>query len=226
MPSRSTRRMPARNRHPGASARRPPPCSMIFPAIRFRRLAATAWPAPGGGCPTSERACPTFDGVTATKAANGVQLARVAAAVWIAAAVAYLVVEKVAADHVKGHYSYLHHYISVLGVPDWGRFAYLMNGAFYVQGALLFVGAVLVTRASGRRGLLFLLFTAAATTGYFFVATVHGGSPLARGDGMQLHMIGALLVFIAGNLAIVPGAKIVGRTAGAPWWYRTVSLLI
>jgi hypothetical membrane protein len=56
----------------------------------------------------------------------------------------------VAAANIKGHYSYIHHYISTLGVPAWGRFAYLMNGAFYVEGALLFVGAVLVVRAVGR----------------------------------------------------------------------------
>jgi hypothetical membrane protein len=166
----------------------------------------------------------TLVGVTETRTAT--QLARVAAGVWITAAVVYLAVEKLAADHVKGHYSYLHHYISVLGVPDWGRYAYLMNGAFYLQGTLLFAGAVLVTRASGRRGVFFLLFTLAATVGYFLVATVHGGSPLAKGEGMQLHMTGALLVFIAGNFAIVPGSKIVARGFGAPWWYRAVSLVI
>jgi hypothetical membrane protein len=164
--------------------------------------------------------------VTAPTTTNRVELTRVAAAVWIVAAVFYLVVEKVAADHVKGHYSYLHHYISVLGVPAWGQYAWLMNGAFYLQGTLMLVGAVLVTRAAGRRGVFFLLFTTAATVGYFLVATVHGGSPLAEGNGLQLHMTGALLVFIAGNLAIVPGSKIVARTVEARWWYRVVSLLI
>jgi hypothetical protein len=164
--------------------------------------------------------------VTATTTTNRAQLNRVAAVVWIVAAAAYLVIEKIAADHVKGHYSYVHHYISVLGVPAWGRFAWLMNGAFYLQGALLFVGALLVTRASGRRGVFFLLFTAAATIGYFLVATVHGGSPLAEGEGMQLHMYGALLVFIAGNFAIVAGSKIVANAVDARWWYRGVSLLI
>jgi len=164
--------------------------------------------------------------VTTVKTASHTQLARIAAGAWIVAAVVYLVVEKIAADNVKGHYSYLHHYISVLGVPDWGRYAYLMNGAFYLQGVLMFVGAVLVTRASGRRAVVFLCFTAAATVGYFLVATVHGGSPLAKGNGMQLHMTGALLVFIAGNLAIVPGSGVVARAADAKWWYRAVSLLI
>jgi hypothetical protein len=164
--------------------------------------------------------------VTVIKTTNRAQLARPAAISWIVAAVVYLIVEKIAADHVKGHYSYIHHYISVLGVPAWGKFAYLMNGAFYLQGALLFVGAVLVTRAARRRGVFFLVFTAAATIGYFLVATVHGGSPLAAGEGMQLHMAGALLVFIAGNLAIVPGSKIVALGVDARWWYRAVSLLM
>lgn len=164
--------------------------------------------------------------MTTIKTTSRAQLARVAAVAWIVGPIAYLLAEKVAAAHVKGHYSYLHHYISVLGVPAWGRFAYLMNGAFYLQGALLFVGAVLVTRAVGRRGVFFLLFTAAAAVGYFLVATVHGGSPLAAGDGMQLHMAGALLAFIGGNAAIAAGSSTVTRAVDARFWYRAVSLLI
>lgn len=160
------------------------------------------------------------------KTTSRAQLARVTAAAWIVGPVAYLIAEKVAADHVEGHYSYLHHYISVLGVPAWGRYAWLMNAAFYLQGALLIVGAVLVTRSVGRRGVLFLFFTAAASVGYFLVATVHGGSPLAAGDGMQWHMAGALLAFIGGNAAIAAGSSIVARAVDARWWYRIVSLLI
>jgi hypothetical membrane protein len=164
--------------------------------------------------------------VTAIKTTNRVQLTRVVAAAWLIGPAVYLLVEKVAADHVKGRYSYLHHYISVLGVPAWGRFAYLMNGAFYLQGALLLVGAVMVTRSVGRRGVFFLFFTAAASIGYFLVATVHGGSPLAAGDGMQLHMVGALLAFIGGNAAIAAGSSVVARAVDARFWYRAVSLLI
>lgn len=164
--------------------------------------------------------------MTATQTTNRAQLARVGAAAWIIGALAYLVVEKVAADNVKGHYSYIHHYISVLGVPAWGRFASLMNGAFYLQGALLFVGAVLVSRAAGRRAVFFLLFALAGAVGFFLVATMHGGSPLAKGDGMQWHMAGALLAFIGGNAAIVAGSATVARVVNARTWYRTVSLLI
>ncbi|HEX4586349.1 MAG TPA: DUF998 domain-containing protein [Mycobacterium sp.] len=162
----------------------------------------------------------------ALETTNRAKLAPVAAVGWIVGAIGYLVAEKVAAANVSGHYSYTHDYISALGVPAWGRFAYLMNGAFYLQGALLFVGAVLVTRAVGRRGVLFLLFTGAAAVGYFLVATVHGGSPLAAGEGMQLHMVGALLGFIGGNAAIAAASSIVARAVDARWWYRAVSLVI
>ena len=164
--------------------------------------------------------------MTATQTTNRAQLARVGAAAWIVGALAYLGVEKLAAANVKGHYSYIHHYISVLGVPAWGRFAYLMNGAFYLQGALLFVGAVLVSRAAGRRAVFFLLFALAGAVGFFLVATVHGGSPLAKDDGMQWHMAGALLAFIGGNATIVAGSATVARAVDGSWWYRTVSLLI
>ncbi len=164
--------------------------------------------------------------MTAIQTTNRVQLTRVAAVLWIAAAVGYLVAEKVAASNIKGHYSYVHHYISVLGVPEWGRYAYLMNGAFYLQGVLMFIGAVLVVRAAGRRGLVFLIFTAVTAVGFFLVATVHGGSPLAAGDGMQWHQAGALLAFIGGNAAIIAGSKNVSRIVDARWWYRGVSLLL
>jgi hypothetical protein len=164
--------------------------------------------------------------VTVIKTTNRGQLSRVAALAWLVGALGYLVVEKIAAATIQGNYTYLHHYISELGVPAWGRFAYLMNGAFYVQGALLFVGAVLVTRAVGRHGAFFLLFTAAAAVGLFLVATVHGRSPLAAGDGMRWHMVGALLAFIGGNAAIVAGSSVVDRAVDARWWYRGLSLLI
>jgi hypothetical protein len=164
--------------------------------------------------------------VTAIQTTNRAQLARLAAVLWIIAAIGYLVAEKLAAANIKGHYSYIHHYISVLGVPAWGRFAYLMNGAFYLEGALLFVGAVLVVRAVGRRGVFFLIFAAVTAVGFFLVATVHGGSPLAAGDGMQWHQAGALLAFIGGNAAIVAGSSIVARAVDAQWWYRGVSLLL
>jgi hypothetical protein len=167
-----------------------------------------------------------LDAVTAIQTTNRAHLARVTAVLWLVGALVYLAVEKLAAANVKGHYSYTHNYISVLGVPAWGRFAYLMNAAFYLQGALLFIGALMVVRAVGRRGVLFLLFTAADAAGLFLVATVHGGSPLAAGNGMQWHMAGALLAFIGGNAAIVAGSSIVARAVDARWWYRGVSLML
>jgi hypothetical protein len=164
--------------------------------------------------------------VTAIETTNRAQLARAAAVIWIVGAIAYLAAERLAASNVKGHYSYADNYISALGVPDWGRFAHLMNAAFYLQGVLFFVGAVLVARAVGRRGLFFAIFTAVTAVGFFLVATFHGGSPLADGDGMQWHQAGALLAFVAGNAAIIAGSSIVARAVDARWWYRGVSLLL
>jgi hypothetical protein len=57
----------------------------------------------------SAQLSPTVVAVTVVvKTANRTQLTRVAATAWLVAAAAYLVVEKVAAANVKGHYSYLH----------------------------------------------------------------------------------------------------------------------
>ena len=144
---------------------------------------------------------------------------------WLIAAVGYLILEALAAAVVPT-YSYTRHYISALGVPAWSPRAYLMNTAFYLQGALFLIGAVMVVRAVGRRGVLFLVLAATNAVGTFLVATVHGGSALAAGDGMKWHTAGASLAFLGGNCAIVAGSAIVARAVDARWWYRTVSLLI
>ena len=81
-------------------------------------------------------------------------------------------------------------------------------------------------RAVGRRGVLFLVLTAANAVGAFLVATVHSGSALAAGDGLKWHAVGAFLAFLGGNSAIVAGSAIVARAVDAGWWYRAVSLLI
>ena len=138
---------------------------------------------------------------------------------WFIAGLGYLVLEALAAAAVPS-YSYTQQYISALGVPASSPRAYLMNTAFYLQGTLLLLGAVVVVRAVGRRGVLFLVLTAANAVGAFLVATVHSGSALAAGDGLKWHAVGAFLAFLGGNSAIV------ARAADAGWWYRAVSLLI
>ena len=144
----------------------------------------------------------------------------------ISAALIYLAFEALAAASVP-RYSYAEHYISVLGVPDFSPRAYLMNSAFYLQGALFFLGAVLAVRAVPGRwtGGLFLILTATNTAGNVLVALVHGGSPLWVNGHEWLHALGAILAIFGGNLAIIIGTFVVGRGIAARW-YRPVGVLI
>jgi Protein of unknown function (DUF998) len=129
---------------------------------------------------------------TWTRDANRRRLCAVSAAVlWITAAVGYVTLEAIAAARFRPSYSYVHNYISDLGVTSQGMFqgrvidsplAYLMNTAFYLQGTFLLVGAVLVARAVGsRKSGLFLSLAATNATGNILVGTVHGG-PIAGVD--------------------------------------------
>jgi hypothetical membrane protein len=150
----------------------------------------------------------------------------ICAVLWLVAGFAYVVFEAMAAIAIKPTYSYAGNYISALGVPAWSPLAWLMNGAFYLQGAFFLTGAVMLVRAVGRRGALFLVLTAANAVGNFLVATVHGGSPLAAGNGTYLHGAGALMAILGGNAAIVAGSAIVARALGGGRFYRAASLLI
>jgi hypothetical membrane protein len=155
-----------------------------------------------------------------------------AAAAWMAAGLAYLVLEAIAAMGFRQNYSYARNFISDLGVSARGvsqghefdsPLAYLMNTAFCVQGTLFLVAAVLVCRAfeSPKAG-WFLAFAASNALGNILVATVHSG-PSARADGtIWLHAVGALLAIGGGNAAILAGSAVL-RNAGWPPWYRRLS---
>jgi hypothetical membrane protein len=148
-----------------------------------------------------------------------------AAALWIAAGAGYLILEAIAAAHFRQPYNYAHDYISDLGTID-SPLAQLMNTAFYLQGTLFFVGAVLVAQAvqSPKTG-LFLVFAATNAIGNIVVGTVHGG-PVAKVDGTAwVHSAGAVLAIVGGNMAILAGSAII-RSAGASAWYRTVSIAL
>ena len=149
-----------------------------------------------------------------------------AAALWITTAVAYVVLEAVAAAAVPS-YSYTEKYISALGVPEWSPRAYLMNAAFYQQAALFLGGAVLAVRAIRGRwlGLLFLVCTAINAVGNVLIALVHGGSPLWNEGYEHLHHVGAMLAIGGGNAAILAGTMLVGRVVSARW-YRPIGVLI
>jgi hypothetical membrane protein len=91
---------------------------------------------------------------------------------------AYLILEAVAAEAFRPHYSYAHNYISDLGVTsglDSPR-AWLMNTAFCLQGSLFLGGAILATRAvRTRKPRLILTFAAANAVGNVLIAIFHSG---------------------------------------------------
>ncbi len=152
---------------------------------------------------------------------------------WVAGGVGYVILEGLAASAFRPQYSYAHNHISDLGVTSRrvvaGRvidspLACLMNLGFYLQGALFFVGAVLVARAlAGRNTGLFVTLAATNAIGNLLVGTVHSG-PVAEADGVQwMHGTGAVLAIVGGNAAILTGSSLVAR-AGGPRWYRIGSL--
>ncbi|WP_255322747.1 DUF998 domain-containing protein [Mycobacterium kubicae] len=131
---------------------------------------------------------------------------------WIAAASGFLILEAMSA-HAVPAYSYVHDYISSLGVPARSPRAGMMNAAFAVQGVLLLLGALLLAGAS-RHTRLFVGLVALNTVGNVVVAAVHSGSPL--------HGWGALLAIAGGNAAILAGARCVPQLFEARW-YRVLS---
>ena len=145
------------------------------------------------------------------------------AVLWILAAVGYLILEAVAAASFTPGYSYAGNYISDLGLPsgtlvhgqviDSSR-AYLMHAAFYLQGGLFFLGALLLTGIpDNRRAQIFLGTVGANAVGNIVIGTVHSG---------RVHVAGALLAIVGGNVAIVLGSTAIRLVAELPW-YRRVS---
>ncbi|HEX2214481.1 MAG TPA: DUF998 domain-containing protein, partial [Mycobacterium sp.] len=151
---------------------------------------------------------------------------KTAATVWIIAALSYVVLEFLTAVAMPG-YSYAEHYISSLGVPTWSPRAYLINAAFFIQGTLFVVGAVLVARAVRARwaGAVFVALTVLTAIGDFLVAIVHGGSPLWNDGHKWLHVLGAIMAIFGGNAAILVGTAVTGRAIGGRA-YRYLGMLI
>jgi hypothetical protein len=150
----------------------------------------------------------------------------VVAVLWLSAAAIYLVFEALAAAAVP-LYSYADHYISTLGVPEWSPRAYLINAAFFVQGALFFAGAVIAVRAVGVRWStgLFAVLTAMNAVGNVLVGVVYSGSPLWMDGYTWLHGLGATLAIFGGNAAVIAGTAVVGRAVTARW-YPPIGVLV
>lgn len=142
---------------------------------------------------------------------------RAGAAAWLAAGVAYLGLEALAASAYPG-YRYSGDVISTLGTSD-SPLRWVMNTAFVVQGTLFCTGALLLTSKRGpRKPMLLVMFASANAVGNVVVAIVPSGAP-----GLSwLHVAGAGLAIVGGNAAILAGARFVGA---APWYLVVSGLL-
>ena len=151
---------------------------------------------------------------------------------WLMAGGAYLILEAVAAAAYRPDYSYAHNYISDLGRPSrqsagatiGSGFAWAMNAAFYLQGILFLVGAVLLVRARRKpNARAFLSLVAVNTLGNIMVGTVYSGPPADVGGPAWVHAGGAVMAIVGGNAAVLAGFRYVRSGAGARW-YHDVSL--
>ena len=143
--------------------------------------------------------------------------ARWAAACWITAGCGYLILEALAAKGFRSDYRYAADFISDLGRPDLNGSAPLMNAAFYLQGTLFLVAALVVVKAErSHSARSFVALAATNALGNIVVGTIHSG-------GHWPHDAGAVLAIAGGNAAILAGSAVL-RRAGAPQGYRTVSV--
>jgi hypothetical protein len=92
-----------------------------------------------------------------------------------------------------------------------------MHTAFYLQGILFFLGALLIVGVpDSRRARIFLGLVAANAVGNIVIGTLHSG---------KLHRVGAALAIVGGNTAILAGSAIVA-TIGGHRWYRRISKIV
>lgn len=128
--------------------------------------------------------------------------ASAAAACWLTAGIAYVSLEAFTAAAKPG-YRYTHDFISDLGRPD-SPLHPLMNTAFALQGTFFLAGAGLLARAGPGAGTRFFVACAAANAvGNVVVACVPSGSTGIAG----VHVAGAVLAIVGGNLAILAGLR-------------------
>ncbi len=116
--------------------------------------------------------------------------------IWLLGAGVYVVCEAVAAGRHPG-YRYLSNYISDLGTS-----AVMNVGGFMVHGVLFLAGAVVLIRACpapGAIGWAFMLAAAANAVGNILV----GAFPSGPDGAVPLHIIGAGLAIIGGNVAVI-----------------------
>ncbi len=164
------------------------------------------------------------------------RLLTAAAAMWIASAAVYVGSEAIAASAFPG-YSYATNYISDLGIPTVGEYdgrpidsplSAVMNFGFIAHGAFFFAGAALAALAvgPGRRAArgVFVAAAGAHLLGSVLIGVVPGSSESVASGAIGLHVLGAGLAIVGGNLASVT-AGVTGGRFGFPRGYRIFSAL-
>lgn len=135
------------------------------------------------------------------------------AVAWSVGVVGYLILEAVAAAAYPTTYSYALNYISDLGRD--GPRAPLMHAAFYLQGSMFLLGALLIVGVPvARDSRLFVALVSANAAGNILVGTAPSG---------LIHLTGAALALAGGNAAILPGSA---HLLPQLRWYRNISKAI
>jgi hypothetical membrane protein len=160
-----------------------------------------------------------------------------AAAMWIASATVYVGGEAIAASAFPG-YSYATNYISDLGIPTVGQYdgraidsplAGVMNAGFIAHGVLFFAGAALAALAAGPgfrvARSVFLAAAGAHLVGSVLIGVVPGSSESVATGAIGLHVLGAGLAIVGGNLASAT-AGIAGNRFGFAPGYRVFSVVV
>ena len=138
---------------------------------------------------------------------------RIAALLWVLAPTVYLLAEAVAATAFDG-YSYATNYISDLGVPEVGVYegrtidsplAAVMNAGFLGEGVLFALAAVVAFWAlpAGLARAGFLGLAVLHWFGLSLVGLVPGSTESIEAGVAHLHVIGAGMAIVAGNLAVI-----------------------
>ncbi|MBW8172926.1 DUF998 domain-containing protein [Ornithinimicrobium sp. Arc0846-15] len=153
---------------------------------------------------------------------------------WLAAGAVYAGCEAIAARAYPG-YSYARNYISDLGVPYPGvyegrvqdsQLAGVMNFGFIAEGALMLAGTLVAVRLLTSRGVGAGLVGLAGVhaVGITLVALFPAGE-LSSELTLQLHVTGAGMSIVAGNLLII-SAGLASRALKAPRWYAVGSVAL
>jgi hypothetical membrane protein len=161
--------------------------------------------------------------------ASGRRLA--GALAFIVGALQYVTLETVAAAAwTRPRYDYAANYISDLGVPEAQTYAgrevdsplaWVMNTGFVLEGVFFVLGAVLLAGLfRGVSRFLFIGFAVLHGVGIVLVGIFNEAA-----DAGPLHLIGALLAIVFGNLtALVAGLAAV--RAGLPRWFAIGSVIL